>query len=99
MVGKYKVILFYSRYNWESQRTRMSLRKFLEEQWRNHKYYLTEVDYEVERESIREYAVTGIPTVLIYRDDLLVCKRVGEISYHEFEKLFNQILEDQNETE
>ena len=85
--SKYKLLLFYSPYSQESQRTRVSIRKFIANNDANHAIDLQEVDYDREKPLCRQYGVVGIPTLLIYENQSLRKRHLGEISYEDIKSL------------
>lgn len=85
--SKYKLMLFYSQYSQESQRTRGVIRKFIAQNDENHAIDLQEVNYDVEKPLCRQYGVVGIPTLLIYENQNLRKRHLGEISYEEMKSL------------
>lgn len=61
-----------------------------------HRYHFKikaqEVNYDVEKKLSQENGVTGIPTLLIFKDQKLLLRRLGEITSEEFATIVNSIF-------
>lgn len=87
-----RIVLFYSNFNQESLKTRVAMHEFMNKHRYHFKIKAQEINYDVEKTLSKENGVTGTPTLLIFKDQKLLKRHLGEITSEEFVIMVNSIF-------
>ena len=92
----YQILLFYSNYSQESQATRIAIREILNAQsiTGSRKFNLQEIDYDINKDRIQKFEVSGTPTLLVVSNGEVLARFFGEKNKSEIEKILYEILQD-----
>lgn len=91
--NEYRLMFFHSQYNQQCITTKLAIYDSLRQKYKEQKINFMEVDCDVDEKLKKQYRVTGIPTLLIFADEALVGRYLGEISRIEFETIIENILQ------
>jgi thioredoxin-like negative regulator of GroEL len=86
---EYSVILFYSDFNQASLNTKIALNEVIEAKKHNKdfKIKVNEVNYDQEKDLRQNYDITGVPALLIFLNQELVGRHLGEVTAEEFDTI------------
>ena len=87
---KWTATLFYSNSNQASVRTKVALNEFVGDQkyFNNNIIKIKEVIFDPEMDICKQYAISGIPVVLVFFNEELIEKYFGEMTYEDFKTIF-----------
>lgn len=91
----YEIILYYSHLNQESFKTRIAIHEFFLRNRLHHNIKIEEINYDLINHHRYRDHVTGIPALLIIKNQKILTRHYGEISKEEFANLLNTSLEQQ----
>ena len=87
--SEYIAILFYSNYNQGSLKTRVALHEFIGKHRDRFTILTKEVNYDIEKNLSKQFGVMGTPALLIFKNQMLVKRHLGEISPEEFKTIID----------
>jgi hypothetical protein len=85
-------MLFYSNYNPESLRVKIALHEIVEQFHQVFTIEVFEVDYDQDKTLCNKYNVSGLPTLLIFRNQHLLDRYFGELDSTDFEHIIKDLL-------
>jgi len=88
---KFALILIYSNSNQQSLRARVAVNEFMNEHHARTEISVREVDFERDKSVANEFNVLGTPTTLIFKDDKLVKRHLGEVTSDELQTMIEKL--------
>lgn len=76
---------------YESVAAKLSLNNYLISNSIVKGFQLKEIDFDRSIDLCKKYKVTGVPTTMIYHNDSLFYRHLGELSHKELDSLFERI--------
>lgn len=88
---KFEILFFYSTSKYESVATKLELNNFLISSLKNKNIVLKEFELDKNRELCKKYNITGVPTTLVFFNDELRARYLGEFTTRELNVLLSKV--------
>jgi hypothetical protein len=89
---KCEILFFYSASKYESIAAKLILNNYLISNSVSRKYNLKEIDFDKNIELCKKYNVTGVPTTLLYCNNELHARHLGEFTFNELNILLTKTI-------
>ena len=89
--AKYEILFFFSTSNYDSVTTKLILNNYLFSKSINNKCILKEIDIDNNSELCKKYNVSGVPTTMVFFNNELLYRHLGELSNKELDLVFKEL--------